>query len=66
MFVNEVKIYKFKAKDAEINSYPLYFGNILNDFATDNTKKLDYYGYVYDFSVDYDSIVVDHILDIHK
>ena len=24
------------------------------------------YGYVYDFSVDYDAISVDDILDIHK
>ena len=29
-------------------------------------KKTRFYGYVYDFSVDYDAIAVDHILDIHK
>ena len=29
-------------------------------------KKTGLDGYVYDFSVDYDSIDVDYILDIHK
>ena len=29
-------------------------------------KKTGFYGYVYDFSFDYDAIVVDDILDIHK
>ena len=29
-------------------------------------KKTGLYGYVYDFLVDYDSIVVVNILDIHK
>ena len=29
-------------------------------------KKLGLYGYVYDFSVFYDSIDIDNILDIHK
>ena len=29
-------------------------------------KLTGLYGYVYDFSVDYDAIAVDNILDIHK
>ena len=29
-------------------------------------KKTELNGYVYDFSVDYDAITVDDILDIHK
>ena len=29
-------------------------------------KKTGFNGYVYDFSVDYDSADVDHIKDIHK
>ena len=29
-------------------------------------KKIGFYGYVYDFSVHYDAIEVDDILDIHK
>ena len=29
-------------------------------------KKIELDGYVYDFSVDYDAIAIDDILDIHK
>ena len=36
------------------------------DFSVDNMKKTGFYEYVYDFSVDYDAIAVDDILDIHK
>ena len=34
--------------------------------AVDNLKETGFTGYVYDFSVDYDAIAVDDILDIHK
>ena len=34
--------------------------------SVDNMKKTGLNGYVYDFSVDYDAIAVDDILDIHK
>ena len=33
---------------------------------TSNMKKTGFNGYVYDFSVDYDAIAVEDILDIHK
>ena len=33
--------------------------------SVDNMKKTGLNGYVYDFSVDYDAIAVDDILDIH-
>ena len=36
------------------------------DFCVDNMKNTGLNGYVYDFSVDYDHIPVDDILDIHK
>ena len=36
------------------------------DFSVDNMKKTGLNGYIYDFSVDYDAILVDDILDIHK
>ena len=29
-------------------------------------KKTGFYGYVYDFIVDYDAIAADDMLDIHK
>ena len=32
----------------------------------DNMKMTGFYGYVYDFSVDYDAIAADFILNIHK
>ena len=44
----------------------LYLGNISKDWSVDNMKRIGFNGYVYDFSVDYDAIAVDDILDIHK
>ena len=45
---------------------PLCLGNISKDFSVDNMKKIGLNEYVYDFSVDYDPIAVDDILNIHK
>ena len=61
LFVNIVEIRKFKARDSEINAIPLYLGNISKDFSVDNMKKTGFYGYIYDFSVDYDSTAVEDI-----
>ena len=36
------------------------------NFSVDNIKKAEFYVYFYDFSVDYDAIAVDNILDIQK
>ena len=66
LFLNGVEIYKFKAKDSEINAASLFLGNVLKDFFVNNTKKTGLHGYVYNFSVDYDNIDVANILDIHK
>ena len=66
LVVNGVEIYKFKAKDFEINTAPLILYNVSKDLSADNMKNTGLYGYVYDFSVDYDNIHVDDILDIHK
>ena len=41
-------------------------GNVSKDFSVDNMKNTGLYGYVYGFSIDYDSIDVDDILDVHK
>ena len=58
LFVNGTEIHKFRAKDSDI---------VAKDFSVDNIKKkTGLNGYVYDFSVDYDAIAVDDILDIHK
>ena len=66
LFVNGTEIYKFKAKDSEIITAPICLGNISRDFSVDNMKKTGLNGYVYNFSVDYDFIANDKILDIHK
>ena len=65
IFINGVEIYKFKAKDSEINAAPLSLGNFQKIIFA-NTKKTELYGYIYDFSLDSDSIDVANILDIHK
>ena len=66
LFVNGTEIIKFKAKYSEIAATPLCLGNISKDGSVDNTKRTGFNGYVYNFSVDYDAIAVDDILDIHK
>ena len=64
--VNVVKIYKWKAKDSEISADLLCLCNCSKRFLVDNIEKTGLYGYFYDFSVDYDSIDVDNVLDAHK
>ena len=66
LYVNGKEMAKFKAKDSEIVTTPLCLGNISKDWSVDNMKKTGFNGYVYDFSVDYDVIAVDDILDIHS
>ena len=66
LFVNGTEIIKLKSKDSEIFATPLFLGYISKDFSVDNMKKTGLNGYLYDFSVDYDAIAVDYILDIHK
>ena len=66
LFVDGKEIHKFKAKDSEIVATPLCLGNISKDWSVDNMKDTGLNGYVYDFSVDYDAIAVDDILDIHN
>ena len=66
LFVNDTEIIKFKSKDPEILPHPLCLGNISKDWSIDNMKKTGFNGYVYHFSVNYDAITVDDILDIHK
>ena len=61
LFVNGPEIIKFKAKDSEIVVTPLCLGNISKDFSVDNMERTGLNGYVYDFSVDYDTIAVDYI-----
>ena len=66
LFANGTEIIKFKAKDSKIIPTLLCLGNISKDWSVDNMKDTRLNGCVYDFSVDYDSIAVDDIKDIHK
>ena len=66
LFANSVEIYKFKAKDSEINTAPLCLGNISKDFAADEMKKTGLFGYVCRFSVVYNPADATDILDINK
>ena len=62
LFVNGTEIHNFKAKDSQIVATSLCLGNIAKDWSVDNMKKTWLNGYVYDFSVDYDTIAADEIL----
>ena len=66
LYANGTEIIKFKAKDPTIIATPLCLENISKDWSVDNMKDTGLNGYVYDFSVDYDSSDVDDIKDIHK
>ena len=66
LFVNGTEIHKLKAKYSEIVAISLCLRNISKNLSEDNMKKTGLDGYVYDFSVDYDAIAGDDILDIHK
>ena len=64
LFVNGKEIIKFKAKDSEIVAAQLCLRNISEDFSAE-IKKTGLFIYVYDFSVDYDAILVDDFF-FHK
>ena len=66
LFVNGTEIHRFKAKDSDIVATPLCSGNISKDWTVDNMEKTGLNRYVYDFSLEYDAIAVDDILDIHN
>ena len=66
LFVNGTETHKSKAKNLEIVATALCLGNISKDWSVNIMKKTGLNGYFDDFSVDYDAIAVDNILDIHK
>ena len=66
LFVNATKVYQSKAKNSEIKDYALCLGNILKDFTINNMKKTGLKGVVTFFSVDFNPIDTNNILDIHK
>ena len=66
LFFYGTKIYKSKGKDSEIVVGPICLGNISKDLSVYNMKRTAFNGYVYDFSVNYDSTAVNDIKDIHE
>ena len=63
IFANGVEIYKLISITLfpKINAVPLCLGDTSKYFLADNMKNTGLYGYVFDFSVDYDSIDVNGI-----
>ena len=60
-------MYQFKAKDSEIKPYSLCLDNISKYFTINNMKKTGgLKGIVQVFSVNYNAIDTNDILDIHK
>ena len=57
LFVNGKKVIKFKAKNQSVLG-KISSGNISPDFNQGDRKSTGLYGYVYDFSVDYQVIAM--------
>ena len=66
LFVNSVKIYQFKAEDADIKPYPLCLGNISKDLTLDNIEKNRIKRKCRSFFCYYDPIINSDIIDIHR
>ena len=66
LFVNAAKIYQFKAKNSEIKDSTLSLGNISEDFTINNMKKTGLRRVVKVFSVEFNPIDTNDILNIHK
>ena len=66
LFVNATKVYQFKARNWEIKDDALCLGNVLNNFAINNMKNTGLKGVVKFFSLDFNPIDANYILDIHN
>ena len=60
------EVIKFKAKNSQIAATLLCLGNVSKDLSKDNMKKTQFYGYACNFSVDYEAISVNDVLEIQK
>ena len=65
MYVNGEKTYQLKVKVSEIKLYPLCLGNISKDFTVDNMKTSWLNECAYNFSVDYNTVDISDVVDIH-
>ena len=59
-------MYQFKAKDSETKGNTLCLGNISKDFTINKMKKTGLKGSVKFFSVDFNPIDTNDILDLMK
>ena len=66
LFVNSKKELKFKAKDDQIVKEILCLGNISDDWIAANAGKTGFWGEIYDFAVDYTSINIGDIYNVHR
>ena len=64
LFVNGKEFIKFKAKKQSVVG-KLALRNITADFNQADRKSTGLYGYIYDFSVDYNALSNEKIHDIH-
>ena len=64
LFVNRKEDIKFKAKNQSVVG-KLSLGNISATFNQADRKSTGLYGYIYDFSVDYNAVSNDKVHDIH-
>ena len=66
LFVNATKVYQFKATTSEIKDYALSLGKISKDFTINKTTKTILKGFVTFFSVGFNPMDNNDILDLHK
>ena len=66
LFVNGKQELKFKAKDDQIVKGILCLGNISDDWTAANAKKTGLCDEIYDCAVDYTSINIGDIYNIHR
>ena len=66
LFVNATNVNQFKAKKSEAKDFALCLDNISKYFTINNLKKTGLKGFVKFFSVDFNPIDTNDILDIHK
>ena len=67
LFANGRQELKFKAKDDQLITEKLCFGNLSSEWTTSESEKTGLYGNIYDFVVDYKPIHgVGPIYDMHR
>ena len=67
LFVNGRQELKFKAKTDQLVKEKLCIGNLSDQWTTSESEKIEVYGKIYDFVVDYEQIAgTTKIIDMHK